>query len=480
MKRLSLAPLKAELAGIYSPRDEMSRGRLAALCDSLITAFYNVFITGVFYTGFLSIYGISITDMGVMTFVPYLGNLFSIFSPMVLDRFKRKKPVLLAAKLFFYFMFIVATTIMPNLVSDASARIHWFVGIVFVAHATYALFSPGFTTWFYQFYPPENDKRMRYIMYNQMFSSVVSSLVLIFSSVIADALRGSAHQNQLLITLRYVAFALVILDVTAQAQAKECSAPVAGKLRFGEIFTVPLKFPKFMLCTALMYYWNFNCNLNNGLWTYHLLNHMRFPYTLINVLSILYTPMFFLLQRRWRRIIRRYSWIKTFGLCSLLWVPSEIMCFFLTPNTAWMFIPIGLYQHLFGVGLNLSYANILFINLPDDNHAPFIALNAVGCNVFAFLGLMTGTWISGLTGDATFPLLGMQAYSVQFTTLARAVLMGTLGVVLIRKWRAFEKEENIHLVESWTPVPHRVHLKLLAASVSARIRYYIERSSKRR
>ena len=475
MKRFSLTPLRAELASIYSPRDEMSRGRLVALGDSLITAFYNVFITGVFYTGFLSIYHISITDMGVMTFVPYLGNLFSIFSPMVLARFKRKKPVLIAAKVFFYFMFIVATTLMPNVVTDSAARIRWFVGLVFTAHAVYALFSPGFTAWFYLFYPPENDKRMRYIMYNQMFSSVTSSLVLIISSLIADALSGSPFQNQLLIILRYLAFALVIADVTVQAQAKEFTPPAAGKLKFREIFTVPLKYPKFMLCTALMFYWNFNANLNNGLWSYHLLNHMRFPYTLINVMSILYTPMFFLLQRRWTRVIRRYFWIKTFGICCLLWVPSEISFFFMTASRPWMYVPTGLYQHIFSVGLNLSYANILYINLPDENNAPFIALNTVGCNIFAFLGLMTGTWISGLSGDSTFPFLGMQAYSVQFTTLGRGLLMGALGAVLVTQWRRFEKNENVALAEAFTPVPHRLHLRLLAHSVGRKLRYYTSR-----
>ena len=475
MIRRSLAPLKARLADLYSPRDDLSRGRLAALGDSLITAFYNVFITGVFYTGFLSIYGISITDMGVVTFVPYLGNLFSIFSPMVLDRFKRKKPVLIGAKLVFYFLFIVATTLMPNLVTDPAARIRWFVGLVFTAHAVYALFSPGFTAWFYRFYPEENDRRMRYIMYNQLFASVTSSLVLIISSVLADALNGSPYQNRLLILLRYLAFALVIADVSVQAQAREFPSAGPIGLRFRDIFTVPLRYPKFMLCTALMFFWNFNANLNNGLWNYHLLNHMRFPYTLINLMTILYTPTFFLLQRYWSRVIRRHSWIRTFGICCLLFVPSEISFFLMTAKTPWLYMPTGLYQHLFSVGLNLSYANILYINLPQRNNAPFIALNTVGCNICAFLGLITGTWISGLSGDATFPFLGLEIYSVQFTTLGRALLMILIGIVLVTQWRRFESDENARLVDEFKPIPRHVHLRLMILSVWRKLRYYAHR-----
>ena len=47
----------AALGEIYNLKDEYAKGRLISLADGLITAFYNVFITGIFYTGFLSMYG---------------------------------------------------------------------------------------------------------------------------------------------------------------------------------------------------------------------------------------------------------------------------------------------------------------------------------------------------------------------------------------------------------------------------------------
>ena len=40
------------LSDMYSIRDEESKGRLISLGSAMITAFYNVFITGIFYTGF--------------------------------------------------------------------------------------------------------------------------------------------------------------------------------------------------------------------------------------------------------------------------------------------------------------------------------------------------------------------------------------------------------------------------------------------
>ena len=450
-----LSSLASELRTIYDPREEMSRGRLVTLSDSLITALFNVFITGVFYTGFLSIYNISITNVGVLTFAPYIGSCFSVFSPMVLRRFKRRKPVLLLSKLLFYFIFVIATTVMPRIVTDSAARVRWFVGLILLAHAMYALFSPGLTLWFYAFYPKENNARMRYIMFNQLFSTIASSLILIVSSVIADSLSGSPHHASLLIGLRYFAFALVVIDVSIQALAKEIPAEETVRVTLKNIFTLPFRYRKFLMCLVLMFVWNYISNLNNGLWNYHLLNHLDFTYTMINVLTVMYTPVFLLLQRPWQRLIRKYSWVRAFGICILMWIPSEIGCFLMRDANGAVFFPIGVYQHMIAVGINLSYANILYINLPDDNATAHIAFYTVGCNIFAFLGLMTGTFVSSITGDHTFPFLGMNVYSVQFTTLMRSLGMLILGLILVNRWRSFEKEETIRLLDE-APVSRRI------------------------
>ena len=88
------------------------------------------------------------------------------------------------------------------------------------------------------------------------------------------------------------------------------------------------------------------------------------------------------------------------------------------------------------------------MNLPEDNSTAHIAFYTIGCNAFAFLGLMTGTAISGITGDTTMPFLGMSIYSVQFTCLARAVTMFTVGFVCTRFWRAFTRDVDIADVEA--------------------------------
>jgi len=433
------------LSDIYNLRTSHGKGRLISLGSGLVAAIYNVFITGIFYTGFLSMYGISIAGVGIITFIPMIASCFSAFSPMILAKFKRRKGILLASKIFFYAMYIIATTLMPQFILDPDQRLIAFIVILFIAYSVYALFSAGFTPWFYNFYPQDNQRRTRYILLNQVFSSIMSSAILLLSGLLTDAVAGSAFQDQLILGFRYFAFVLVIVDVVMQAGAKEYPYEESEGINLGKVFTLPFKYKKFILCMALMFAWNYVANLNNGLWSFHLLNHMNFSYTLMNSMSVAYTVILVIFSPLWQRMLKRYSWIKTFGIALLIWVPTEIFFFLMSPETAWMYVPLCLWQNFLSVGVNLAYANVLYMNLPEDNSTSHICFYSVGCNLFAFLGLMTGTAVS--SNDIAIPMLGMLVYPVQFTTLMRAVILFIMGWICTKKWRIFTRDVDIAEIE---------------------------------
>ncbi len=449
MWKTRLESFRISFSDIFNTRDDMARGRTINLTCTLLAAFYNVFITGIFYTGFLSMYGISITGVGIITFIPYIANLSTIFSSKLLSRFrKNRKLILIASKIYFYFMYIVATTLMPQFVTDPNARLVCFAVILFLAYVVYAPFSPGITMWFYQFFPKDNERRTRYLSLCQIFSSIMSTCILLFSGVLTDAIAGSPYQHTLILGFRYLAFALVVIETMVQLRAKDFSPREDGKkMKLSDAFTVPFRHRKFLMCMIMMFCWNYIANLNNGLWNYHLLNHMRFSYTLINLMSAMYTAILLLLSAPWRKVLRRFSWIKTFGIACLLWVPTEVVYFFMTPERAFLFVPMCFAQNVLAVGLNLSYANILYMNLPEENSTACIAFHIIGCNICAFLGLLTGTAVSSITGDNTVFMLGMNVYAVQFTTLMRAVTILAMGIILFTRWRSFTRDEDIVTVE---------------------------------
>lgn len=440
---------------IFNTRDDDAKGRTINLTCTLLASFYNVFITGIFYTGFLTMYGIDITGAGIITFIPYIANLLTIFSSRILSRFRQRKYVLIASKVLFYLLYIVATTIMPQFVVDPQARLIWFAVIMFVCHAVYAPFSPGFTVWFYRFYPTDNQRRSRYILLCQVFGSIMSTAILLFTSVLTDAIAGSPYQNTLILALRYLAFVLVLIECLIQVRAREYPTADEPRLQLKQVFTLPFRYRKFLYCVLLCFAWNYIANLNNGLWNYYLLNYMHFPYTLINAMSAMYTLILILTSGLWNKMIRRYSWVKTYAIALLCWVPTEFIYFMMMPGRDFIYIPMSIVQNILNVGINLSYANIFYMNLPEENSTAHVAFYTIGCNLFAFLGLMSGTWISSISGDSTMIFLGMETYSVLLTTLARGVTILVLGLVLIVKWRSFTRDSDIQEVETLAALaPH--------------------------
>ena len=446
--KINFQGYKDAFVDIYSLKDEDAKGRLISLGSALVTAFYNVFITGVFYTGFLSMYGMSISDVGIISYIPLIANCFSVFSSVILERIKKRKWICIGSKIFFYALYIVATTLMPQFVHDTRARLYWFAAILFVAHAVYALFSPGFTPWFYAFYPTDNARRTRYISLNQIFSSIMSSAMLIFSSLLTDAMADTPYQDALIIGLRYFAFALVLIDVFMQSRAIEYPYPPSPKIKFSQVFTLPFRYKKFIAIVALMFYWNYVANLNANIWNYHLLNHFGFSYTLMNAVPMLYTVILICTSSLWQKVVRKYSWVKTFGISILWFMPTELFFFIMTKETTWMFVPLCIWQYILSVGMNLSYSNLLYLNLPEENSTAHIAFYSIGCNLCAFLGLLTGTKIAAISGDSTFMFMGLEMYSVQFTTLARAITIFALSLVCIFGWKWFTPDHEIAEVEA--------------------------------
>jgi len=424
---------------------EKAKGRVIALTSTLLTTVYNVFISGVFYTGFLTMYGMSITDTGILTFMTLLANVLSAFSPMILKRFPKRKWLLLGVRLAYYALYIVAITLMPQFVQDTGARLVWFAVLSTTATAMYSLFGNGFTVWLYNFYPEDNNLRVKYLTISQIISSVLSSLILIGSGLLTDALSNSPYQNTLILGFRYFAFVLVLVEVFVLAKAREYPYQESVKLRLTQVFTLPFRYKKFRLCLMLLFAWSFIGNVQNGLWNYHLLNHLGFSYSLVNLCTLLYTVSLLVFSPLWNRLLHRFSWVKALGFSLLIHVPGEIALGLITAETKAFYIPVSVYTYLANVGENLAMGNLLYMNLPEENATTHITFHAIGINVFAFLGLLAGTCISNIGGGEPMLIMGRTVYGVQFTCVLTSSLL--LGLICLLRWRSFTSDGELARIE---------------------------------
>lgn len=78
---------KSRFAVLFNFSDEKAFGRTVMMASSTLGSMISLLTGGLFYPSFLMMYGINPVNIGIITFIPYIANCFSIFIPSILFRY---------------------------------------------------------------------------------------------------------------------------------------------------------------------------------------------------------------------------------------------------------------------------------------------------------------------------------------------------------------------------------------------------------
>jgi len=417
---------------VFNFKDALSTGRSILLVYTMLISIVNVFITGVFYTGFLAVNGIDIVRVGIIAFIPYIAWGFSLLSPMVLGKFNRRRYLLLFNHIFYYVCIVLATTIMPMFVSDSGQKTIWFGIFLFAGNLVNALLGSGATAWHMRFLPL-GDERNIYFSYSNLISVIISTATAIFSALFADSLTGSPQQGQIITILRLIAFVLAILSgfllylVPKEFDYRKTSQNLSLK----EIITIPFRSKKFMLTAVILMVWNAISNLNASTWPYYVLNTVGLGYTYMYIGSVVCALCSIFLLPMWRRAINRYSWFTMLLFTVFIAGFTELPIGFATSRTKWVYVVVSIIQGFNSVGLNLVFANLFYVNLPKKDTDVFTTLWNLAANLSVLVGSVLGTWFISLTEPhGPWILFDLPFYGSQFLVWIKFVLLMALSLYI--------------------------------------------------
>lgn len=411
---------------LYNLKDEMAKGRSVMLASSVIVNVISWMTGSLFYTSFLMANGIDLVKIGIISFVPYIANCFSIFAPSILERFPRRRWVLFGGRLTYHTLNILAVTIVPMAVQDQSLKMALFTVIIFAANIVNALFSGGYAAWHLNFIP--NEVRAEYFASSSIVSSSIGLGMGLVSSLIADAFANSPYAYTIIVALRFAAYGLALVEMWALASPVEYPyAHSTDRVRFLDIFRKPLAHGRFLLVQLILFLWTFFINTDASAINYYLLNDVGTSYTFISVINVLYPVIMMLFMRPAKRIIARIGWLRSFAYGALLYaIPSGIYSLVTSSNYLWLLTAVRLMQHLFGVLMNTAYANMPYINMPDSDRVDYLAFYTLSVNAAAFLGMVSGTWFVG-----AFPDIQLTIGAFTFGNIQMLMWVETLGRILV-------------------------------------------------
>ncbi len=431
---MKLSHLFDSLKYVYNIKDDGGKGRTCMLLSGMLAGIVGQLSGGLFYTSFLLQYGLDKSRIGILTFVPYLTCLLNLFSPWLLEHFKKRKLILATGKLLYYSVNIIGITLLPTFVKDETALLIWFVILTMLASGINQLFASGYSAWNANFLP--DHVRVDYFNTSSCINSAITFAITLIVSFAGDKLTGTEHEFLMLTVIRYIAFGLAILDCLIWLVPREYPYAQTVKTKLSNIFTLPLRNKRFLGTILIVALYNFVKNLPNATLNAYILEDVGISYTLCNGINATYFIFFIFFSAMWKRFISKLYWFRAFGLVLLMQSITYFAHAFVTSETVWLYVVIRFAQHICGVMLDTAVAALPYVNLPDEDRTCYLSFHAILANLFVFLSMALGTGFTELMGEKTLDVLGMDFSSTQillFICAIGQVLVGLYAYVRHKK-----------------------------------------------
>ena len=411
---------------VFNMRTNESRGRSMVLVSNLVSGVVNIFVAGVFYTGFLSVNGIDIVRVGVIAFIPYMSAAISLLSPRFLSLFKKRRLLLICNSVFYWSTVVLATTIMPFFVKDYGHRTIWFAVFLCLGNVSNSLIGSGATAWQINFLPSDQDRRGVYFSYLTLSATVISSITAVVSSLLADRISGNvAEQAAVINTMRFIAFGLMIVNASLLYNIpKEYEYKAVKNVRLYDVFVVPLRYSKFKLTLIIYMIYNFIACINGSTWPYFAMNTIGINYMTMYTGTFVAAIAGIFLMPAWRAAIHKHSWQKVMLFIMFCYSVFEFSISFATVKTKWVYVVVAVMSGFISVGTNQVFANLFYVNLPPDvNCDLFATLWSVMANLSVFATTLLGAWVISLTEPhGAWTILGLPFYGSQFIVWGKGAM----------------------------------------------------------
>lgn len=410
-------------------RDEKSYSRQNILLSNTTSGVVNNLIGGNFFTGFLLLLNADDAFMGLVTMATYMGNLLQVLSPLLMERFPTRKKLLIASRAIIYLFNIIIISMIPLIPCVDRTKLMLILSVTLLVNVVNAISGPGFAVWHIKSIPEE--VRARYFTAFTIVNGVIIYTVILAASKIVDVFKESGHEMQGLLLFRGAAFLLCLVDIFFLFKIKEYPNQSSDtKVNLVNILLNPFREKKYLITVLIACLWNYSANIPGPYFTVYMLKDMKVTYSFLNLINMVNIPALILLTPLWRNRINSTSWFKTLYFSMGLFLFNYIGLAFVTKGTLFLYPIAVIFSILIAPGINLVFANVPYINIPEKNQTNFIGFYSTMNNLAALLGVLTGKEFIKNTEGFSISLLGIEIQNKQYILLLTAAVM-LIAVVLI-------------------------------------------------
>ncbi|WP_458461152.1 MFS transporter [Paenibacillus sp.] len=423
---------------LINNEDGHAKGRRGMLFGNYFGALISSMIAGNYFTGLLIHMGASDAYIGYLTLIGSICTFLQLFAPLIVERFDRRKNILMVGRGIMHFLNIVFVGIVPILPISQTARLTIFMLTMITINLINSFSGSGFNVWHMQSVPL--PRRASYFTLSSLGVQVISVATGFCAGLAVDGIEGAelsvfglSPKYFAFLLLRLIALLLVIgefkcfFDIPEHPYEKDAKTE---KIGLGLLF-LPLKNKGFMMMALIVFIWNVLAGFIGSYYNVYLQKQLQLSYTYLSLAGLMGLPMTIIFTPIWAKLINKHSWLKMFAVALGGYMITFLLNTVTTATTQFIYIISNIVCYIFNPAISLNFSNIQFVKMPPTNQTAFCSFYSAFVTLGTILGNSIGNGFFGLTEGMSFDLFGLPITNYQWMCLVQLMFAFILLVYVI-------------------------------------------------
>lgn len=394
--------------------EDYEKSRLMAIFEGVSARIIFGFTTGAFLTGYLKYIGADDKLCGQIAAIPVLAGIIQFFSPLVLEKLNRRKPLVTWFNALHRIMLVLLVFI-PLLPMTMNSRLMMVGALYFVSHLMVNMVSPATVTMMISLVP--QGMRGRYFGNREIYLIFTSSVLNIVMGWVMDSFELQNKPYQGYMVMYGVALLAMLLNLFSYLKMKEPPLTIPkSEIKFKNLFLLPLQERKFRKIIVLFFIWGLSLNFSSPFFSVYMVSQLKLSYTFITICGLLNALSYVISVRLWGKAADRKSFTYT-AMITLSMLGLTHAGWFFVASGSILEYPLVILLHICSgiswAGINISLLNIPYEYTPDEGKTVYLGFNAALSGLVGFISSMIASWMVGKMQGFQGLFLGLEITQFQ-------------------------------------------------------------------
>ncbi|MCT4544857.1 MAG: MFS transporter [Vallitalea sp.] len=359
---------------------------------------------GLIFTSFFIFLGLADHEIGYILGFIALTNVFQLFSPVIYEKFKSPKKMVLILRIlrFCSFYFVLLLPFVENL------RFVILLFIIFTSMSFGSLMGGIFLAWNDRIIPM--DRKGRYYSTRNLIANGIAILIPLCIGKILD---HYTHTTKLFIIIFIVSIFFAIGELLIITKLDDYDIITNNKISLKKILFLPLRDKKYRDFIIFSLLWMFAFSFARPFFNLYAIRYIKLSYKFIAFVASTTAIIKLLLAKVWGAGVDRFGWKKILKYTGLFYASTHFLWFFIHVNSHIIYFLFVLINGIFMIGFNISKFNVNLALTDHENRLSYIAVNSAITALFSFISTNISTSIIQLI-NPQWKLFSFDIFQVLF------------------------------------------------------------------